>query len=339
MRVDEAIALAGRWVDSTGSGFDGFRGAYLAGSINEMPKDATFPPFKDVDIYLVVEDLARIAVPQKKFLYEGVLLEWVCQSLQEHLSPEAVLPTANAGNMAQCEILSDPMGFLASLRTTVAAEYARPQWIAARCEGQKFLLAQTLAQAESHPDPVFVLGFVMLFLGGTVAMASLRAPTVRRCLALTGELLHAEGRADLHEELLAVLGSAGMDRDQVVRRLEDCIEAFDRSVEVVTTPFYTSWNLDAGVRRYLVDGAYEMIDAGNHREAMFWISMMHSVAHTAIQNDAPESDKSHYRLGMQELRSSLGIATAPAWGSRIEHAKGVSDRVFRFADEKIARSV
>lgn len=338
MRVSEAIALAGRWVQETGSGFPGFRGAYLAGSINEMAREDPFPPFKDVDIYVVVEDPAGVAIPQKKFLYEGVLLEWVCQSLQEHLSPEAVLASANAGNVARCEILSDPTGFLESLRATVAADYARTKWIAARCEQQKYLLSNTLAQPDAHPDPVFVLGFTVLFLGGVVALASLRTPTVRRCLALTEELLHDHGRPDLQEDLLEVLGSARMEREQVIGHLQECGHAFDRSVEVITTPFYTSWNLDAGARRYLVDGSYEMIDAGSHREAMFWISMMHSVSHTAIQNDAPEGDKSHYRAGMERLRTALGIPTDTEWRARIELARTVSDRVFRFADEVVARS-
>jgi hypothetical protein len=338
MKVSEAIALAGRWVEETGSGFPGFRGAYLAGSINEMAKEDPFPPFKDIDIYLVVEDPAAVAIPQKKFLHEGLLLEWVCQSLQEHLSAEAVLSSANAGNVAHCEILSDPTGLLASLRATVAADYALPKWITARCEQQRYLLSNTLATPDAHPDPVFVLGFTVLFLGGVVALSSLRTPTVRRCLALSEELLREHGRPDLQEDLLEVLGSARMAREEVIGHLEECVRAFDKAVEVITTPFYTSWNLDAGTRRYLIDGAYEMIDAGSHREAMFWISMMRSVSHAAIQNDAPEADKGPDRAGMERLRTAIGIPTDAEWKLRVELAKAISDKVFRFADEQIAQS-
>jgi len=337
MNVREVLALAGRWVDETGSTFPGFHGAYVAGSINGMGKDDPFPSFKDVDVYLIVEDPARIAVPQEKFHYQGLLLESACKSLEEHRSPEAILSAPYAGSVACCEILSDPTGLLRDLRAAVAEEYGRPRWIAARCEEQKKLLSGMLGQMEIAPEPVFFLGFVVLFLGTIVTLASLRTPTARRCLALSRELLESHGRLDLHEEILALQGSAQMEREEVVGHLQDCVRAFDRAVEVLRTPFYTSWNLDAGVRPYLVEGAYEMIDAGEHREAMFWISMMHSAANTAIQNDAPEGERSRYQAAMERLKAALGIPSAAEWRSRIDLARMVSDRVTRFADEVVAR--
>lgn len=338
MKVREVIAVARRWVDESGSAFPGFHGAYLAGSINEMGKDEPFPSFKDVDVYVVVEDPSRIAVPQEKFLHEGVLLESLCKSLDEHRSPEAILSSEYAGSVASCEILSDPTGLLSTLRRAVAAEYDRPRWIEARCEGKKKLLSTVLGQVEIAPEPVFFLGFTVLFLGGLVALASLRTPTARRCLALSRALLEGHGRPELHEELLALQGSAHMDREEVVGHLQDCVQAFDKAVEVLRTPFYTSWNLDAGTRGYLVEGAYEMIDGGEHREAMFWISMMHSIANTAIQNDAPEGERGRYQAGMERLRAALGIPSAAEWRARIDFARSVSERVTRFADEVVSRA-
>ncbi len=338
MKVREVVTLARRWVDETGSALPGFRGAYLAGSINEMGKDDSFPSFKDVDIYVVVEDPNRIAVPQEKFLYEGFLLEIVCKSLEEHRSSEAILSASFAGSVASCEILSDPTGLLHELRTAVVEQLAHPRWIAARCEVQKKLLSDLMGQIELAPEPVFFLGFAVLFLGGLVALASGRTPTARRCLALSRELLEGHERPELHEEILGLQGCAHMEREQVVSHLEDCVQAFDRSVEVLHTPFYTSWNLDAGTRPYLIEGAYEMIDAGEHREAMFWISMMHTIANMAIQNDAPEAGRSHYQAGMDRLKAALGIASAAEWRSRIDLARKVSGRVTRFADEVVARS-
>jgi hypothetical protein len=336
MRVSEVIALAGKWVEQTGSGFPGFRGAYLAGSINELSEDEAFPLFKDVDVYVVLEDPAQVAVPQAKFLYEGVLLEYVCKSVQEH-SPEEVLASMSAETLARGRIVSDPTGFLGPLQRTVAADYARPEWIAARVERHKLLIAHLFSQAGQSPDPVFFLGFAVLFLGGLVALASFKSPTVRRCLVVTGELLEKHGRPDLHDDFLELMGAARMEREEVVGRLEECVEAFDRAVEVIATPFYTSWNIDPGTRRYLVEGSYEMIDAGRHREAMFWIAMMHCISHMAIQNDAPEADKSHFRAGMERLRAALGIATAAEWSARMELAGTVSGKVQRFADEAVSR--
>lgn len=338
MNVREVTALARKWVDETGSALPGFHGAYLAGSINDMAPDDPFPSFKDVDIYVVVEDLSRIAVPQEKFLYEGHLLESACKSLEEHRSPESILASPYAGSVATCTILSDPTGLLAGLRTEVAEQFALPRWIAARCEGQKMLIANLLAHVELAPDPVYFLGFHVMFLGGLVALASGGNPTARRCLARSGELLAGHGRPDLHEEILGLLGCADMDRSQVVGHLQDCVAAFDRAVDVLSTPFYASWNIHPATRRYLVDGAYEMIDAGQHREAMFWIATMHSLASIAIRNDAPEAEKNSDAATMERLRTALGVPNAAAWRTRLEVARSVSERVTHFADEVVARS-
>jgi hypothetical protein len=336
MKVTEVIDVARQWVDEQGSALPGFQGAYLAGSINEMAKDDPFPLFRDVDVYVVVDDPSQIAVPQEKFVYRGVLLERVTSSVAEHRSAETILASINAASVARANILSDPTGLLHELQSSVAAQYAHPQWIAARCQGQKQFIAYMIGQADSAHDPVFFLGFTVLYLGGLVALADGHPPTVRRCLAVSGDLLHAHGRPDLHESILALLGSASMDRTEVVGHLESCIPAFDTAVQVLSTPFYTSWNLHEGSRPYLIDGSWEMIDAGQHREAMFWISMMHSVAHTAIRNDAPETDKAHYGAAFDRLRAALGVPADQDWHHRVELARRLTEEVAQFADARVA---
>lgn len=166
-----------------------------------------------------------------------------------------------------------------------------------------------------------------------MALACLRTPTVRRCLALTRELLQDRGRPKLHDEMLELLGCAHLEREQVIYHLQECIRSFDRSVEVVSTPFLGSWNLHTYARPYLVDGSYEMIDAGRHREAMLWISNMHCFANQAIQNDAPEAEKSHCQERIGRLQAELGISTTAEWGSRIKLARSVSDSVLCFVEE------
>lgn len=337
MKVREAIALAGKWVEETGAAFPGFRGAYVIGSIHELSEDEEFPLFKDVDVYVVLDDPAQVAVPQAKFLYEGVLLEYVCKSVQEH-APEEVLASLSAESVARARIVSDPTGLLGPLQRRVAADYARPEWVAARCERQKQMIAFLFSQAALSPDPVFFLGFAVLYLGGLVALASGKGPTVRRCLVLAEECLRERGRPDLHDDLLELMGSAHMEREEVIGHLEACVQAFDRAVEVMATPFYASWNIAPGTRPYLVDGSYEMIDAGKHREAMFWISMLHCIANLAIQNDAPDADKGKYREGMDRLRAALGFPTAAEWSARMALAETVSANVQRFADEQVLRA-
>lgn len=338
MKVSQVIALAKKWIEETGSSFPGLRGAYLAGSINELGKKELFPPFKDVDIFIVVEDIAQIANPHEMLLYEGILLEAVCFSEEEYRSPETILASANAGSLVSCEILCDPTGFLERLRRDVVDDYAQGEWVAARCEEEKRLLferIEELDRADSADDVLESLCWAVLYLGGFIAVACLRTPTVRRCLDLTRELLQDRGRPDLQEEILHLWGCAHLEREQVIHYLQECVQAFDRSVEVISTPFVGSYNLHAHTRPYLVDGAYEMISAGSHREAMYWISLMHLISNKAIQNDAPEDDRSHYQGGIDRLQAELGISTATEWRSRIALARSVSEKVTCFADEEV----
>ena len=224
------------------------------------------------------------------------------------------------------------------MRRTVAENYAQRKWVAARCEEQKKLLLDRIEEsdrADSTDDSLRSLFWTVLFLGGLIAVACLRTPTVRRCLALTKELLQVRGRPELQEEILDLWGCAHLERDQVIGYLQECVQAFDRSVEVISTPFLGDWNLHAYSRPYLVDGSYEMINAGSHREAMFWISLMHLLSNRAIQNDAPEDDRSHYQSGMDRLLAELGISTATGWRSRIALARSVSQEVICFANEVV----
>jgi hypothetical protein len=338
MKVNQVVAIAKEWVEETASQVPGLNGAYLAGSINRLERDAPFPGYKDVDVCVIVEDTSLIPLPKARRGYKGILLDAEFQNLEEYRSAEAVLSSPEyALNLVAGRILSDPHGLLSGLQQLIEKEYPRRRWVRARCGWEKRVVAEHLGAINppTRPNDMFShLIWVVLGLGGLVTVAQLRPPTVRRCLVLSKGLLEAQGRPDLHEALLQLLGSAHLEQDDVKACLEECIRAFNRAVEVVCNPIY-------GVHRdsyaYLVEGSREMMDQGHHREAMFWITMMHFWSNTAVQTDAPEEERARYQTGFDRTASRLGLRTADEWRARQQLGQEVAAEIFTYADGVVMR--
>jgi hypothetical protein len=307
-----------------------------------MPKDASFPTYRDVDTYIIAEDVNQVPIQHPIFLYKGVLLERFRMSLESHSSPESILsnPLVTT-NLATGVVISDPLGLLGKLQQTIVKEYARRKWVQLRLDAEKKRALENLdkmSNANSSIDMFDRLSWIVYSLAGGIAIAHLRPPTVRRCLALTKELLQNQGKIELHEGILKMYGCAHMSRKQVEFCLHESMNAFDIAVEVRHTP-PTNWLADLyihpDVRPYLVNGAQEMIDEGSHREAMFWIAFIHSLANAVIQNDAPDEDKSKYQAGFDRLLSEFGLSTRADWQSRSELTNSVAKEVFQLADEVV----
>jgi hypothetical protein len=339
MNVSQVIEIAKEWVEENASQAPGFCGAHLAGAITKMPKDAPFPIYRDVDVNIVVKGPKRIPIFQQKLLYKGVLLECIFYGLEGYNSPEVVLSNPMfAHRLAVESVISDPTGMLTKLQRSVAQDYSQRRWVQARCESSKRSIMEDLDkmnQADSPTDAWVSLAWLVSHLGTLIAVAHLKPPTVRRCFALTKELLQSQGKLALHETVLKLCGYAHIDRGQVESYLQECVTAFERAVEVKRTPFYGDFNIHSYVRPYLVEGSQEMIDEGNHREAMFWITFFHYLANVTIQNDAPEAEKPQYQAGFEQLLSGLGLHPLNDWQSRIQLAKNVAEEFFQLADEVI----
>jgi hypothetical protein len=338
MNVSQVIEIAKAWVEEEAGQVPGFCGAYLAGSLSQERKDSPFPAHSDVDIYVVVKDVSQIPVRKTKRSYKGILVDSEFQSVEEYRSPEVVLSSPEyAPNIVAGRILSDPMGLLSELRQIVEQKYANQTWVQARCQWEKRLVEEYLAKIEPEStcgDMFEHLIWVVLGLGGLVAVAHLRPPTVRKCLVLTQELLQDQGRLDLHQAILRAWGCARFERSDVERCLEECITAFNRAVQVIRTPFY---GIHQDAYPYLVEGSREMIDAGHHREAMFWIMLMHSLSNRAIQRDAPEGEKHSSRAGLDQVLNRLGLGTVGERHSRLQLLQGVKEEVFNLADQVVQR--
>ena len=335
LRVREVVEIVQEWVDLHARHLPGFAGAYLWAGITALPPDALFPLYRDVDVVVVLPEGAQDDTVE--VYYRGVMLEVISIDLRAHQDAEAILSNPSHGpNMATTQILADPTGVLMPLHRKVASEYRRRRWVEARCEKEKESADKQLASMRAASTPQERLDAVWAFLSalsGLLAVAQLKRPTTRRTLALLREMLQAQGRPDLHEAALAVFGSAHMSREDIQAMLDRSVIAFDRSVEVYKTPTPYGFTIRPHLRPYLSEATKEMIDEGNHREAMFWITALGGESYLVLQNDALDDEKPAFAAQLQEMYASLGYAgsTTETWAERVASAEHLAQEIYAIA--------
>ncbi len=334
--VAEVVDVVREWVDLQARHLPHFAGAYLWGGITALPADAPFPLYRDVDVVVVTEGAHD---ENQEIPYKGLMLEVIALDLAAHQDAEAVLANPSHGpNMATTQILADPTGILVPLQQAVAANFGRRRWIRARCEGEKASAERSLAAMRRASTPFEILDSVREFLGalsGMLAVAQLERPTTRRTLALLRELLEARGRLDLHEAALTLLGCAHLSRADVQAMQDQSVIAFDRAVEVYRTPTPYGFTMRPHLRPYYVEGTQEMIDEGNHREAVFWSTCL-DTAYIVLQNDAPAAEKPVFAEQFRAMHAVLGYTSAETWTERVDAAGRLAQEIYHIADALVA---
>jgi hypothetical protein len=335
--VGEVVAIVREWVDQQARHLPDFAGAYLWGGITALPPDAPFALYRDVDVVVVFTQGAP--GDEQEVFYRGLMLEVISKNLDAHQDADAVLADPSAGpNLATTQILADPTGILAPLHQAVAAGYGHRRWIQARCDAEKAAAEEWLGIMRRATTPAERLDAVRVFLGalsGLLAVAQLQRPTTRRTLTLLGELLAAQGRPDLHEAALALMGSAHLSRADVAALLDQFATAFDRAVVVYRTPVPFGFAMRPHLRPYHVDATVEMLDEGYHREAVYWITCL-DTAYFVLQNDAPEAEKPGFDAQFQAIYATLGFASAATWAERVAAAERLAPEIYRLADRMVA---
>ncbi len=339
--VGEVVEIVREWVDLHARHLPDFAGAYLWGGITALPAEAPFHLYRDVDVVVVFTKDAPDA--ESEVFYRGVMLEVISKDLAAHQDAEVVLADPSHGpNMATTQILADPTGSLVPLQQAVAANYGRRRWIRARCEAEKLSAEQQLAAMRqvSNPvnsqEPLWLVWFLLNALSGLLAVAQLKRPTTRRTLSLLGDLLDEQGRPDLHEAAVTLWGSAHLSRADVQAMLDQSVVAFDRSVEVYQTPTPYGFTIRAHLRPYLAEATQELIDEGNHREAMFWIMTLATESYLVLQNDAPDAEKPVFAAQLQAMLDALGYTSAETWAERVAAAERLAQEIYPIADALVA---
>lgn len=310
MLVHKAKALAQQWVNEEAWKLPGFQGAFFHGSINWLADDATFSPTSDLDIMVLFREAP--AVKLGKFLYEGVMLEVSYLSWADLPSAETVLRTAHlAGSFQGNTIIADPTGRLRALERVVAPNYAKRAWVEKRIDDTAAKIRRNLAFNDGMPFH----NQVMSWLFGTgvtthlLLVAGLRNPTVRKRYVAARALLNDYNLQAEYEPLLSLLGCAHMVSSTVQQHLDQLTLAYDSTKQVIKSPFFFAADINDMSRPVAIGGSQELIDSGDHREAIFWIVATYARCLIVFTEDAPER-QAQFISGFTALLADLGIRDA-----------------------------
>ncbi|MGP3971640.1 hypothetical protein [Streptomyces sp. 6N223] len=329
LAVRDARAAAARWVRERAALAPDFAGAYFSGSTIWREEDAELAASSDVDVVVMT---TRDEAPLKpgKFRWDGVLVEATYQSWQRLPSPEAVLGDYHLAGCFRSEApapVADPSGGLTALREAVAPRFARPEWVRARVAHAERRVADGMAAVpENAAAGMAFHAQVMCWLfPGTVTThvllsAGLRNPTIRLRFPAARELLAERGIAldPAYEELLGLLGCAGMSRARVEGHLAALTRAFDQTARVlrVPSPFFFASDISPEARPIAIDGSLALIERGLHREAVFWIAATFTRCLAILDRDAPPEVAARHMPAFAELTDELGIGTPEALAER-----------------------
>lgn len=336
--VGHAKAAARAWVNAAACHEPGFAGAFFHGSINGLADEAMLPPTSDVDVIVISANPPQ--VKPGKFIYQGVLLEVSCLSNDRLQSPEQVLANYQlAGSFRTPGIIADPSGHLTRLQAVVGQQFAKREWVRRRCEDVRTKLQHDLLP----PDESQIFSDqVLAWLFGTgksthiLLVAGLKNPTVRRRYVAVHDLLRDYGYAELHEHLLGLLGSGQMTRAQVEQHLVALAAVFDAASAVIQSPFVFAADLSAAARPIAIDGTRDLIEAGYHREAMFWIAVTYSRCQSVLDQDAPAAMQESFQAGYQRLLRDLGIHSSADLQARRAMTRDLLPRIWDVAQAIIA---
>ncbi|REE93111.1 hypothetical protein A8990_102198 [Paenibacillus taihuensis] len=313
MNVGTGKKAASEWVSNHASKAPGFKGAYFSGSTVGMPDDALLPVGSDIDLIVVIED-AEPPLKLGKFVYQGALLEVTYLSWRQLASYEEVLTNYHlAGSFRMNTIIADPTGYLSELHKQVSSRFAEEFWVLRRCEDVVHKITNGLQQQLPPSAPFHDRVNAWLFPTGIMThlllVAAMCNPTVRRRYAAVREVLAANDRLSVHEELLALLGCEQMTAERARQHVNALGEVFDIAASVAKTPFFFSSDITADARQIAIDGSLELIDSGLHREAVFWIAATFARCHNILSADAPEEVLQRCLPAFDMLLADLGART------------------------------
>jgi hypothetical protein len=342
MNVGQAIQRAREWVAEESTRIPGFHGALLAGSLTHLPPETPLESWRDVDVVMLTTDPSAMKDDRLELVHEGVILECAILGDEPFRSADVILSAPeHADNVAAGVILADPTGALGRLHDTVAAEYSRRRWVQARCDSRKQLVGKRLAAGRKALAAGDLPAVLMHFYVGTALMMGLtslsnaRPLTLRRCFMRSGELLEAQGRADLHEQALALIGTATLTREDTERFLSYFDEAFELATRIKRQPVHYDFKFRGHLRPYYVDGTREMIDAGRHREATFWIIGYAYQAWLVLLSDASEDQQQPHLERLMEFFQTLDLLPTSDWADRLDRYEALLQKFSEAADARV----
>lgn len=310
MNAGTAKGIAKAWIDAVAANDPHFLGAVLHGSVNWMADNAELAPTSDLDV-LVIRNGDNNAAKPGKFVYRDLLLEVSYLSWDEIATPEAVLGNYSlAGSFQGAGLLADPSGRIETVQAVVARDYAKREWVRRRCAHARDKSLQGFPRGRDGAlhDHVTAWLFSTGVLTHVVLVAALENPTVRKRYLAVRSVLGQYGFEAEYEALLDLLGSRRLPPERVAEHLAAMTDAFDAAKLVIRSPFFFAADISDVGRSVAVDGSREMIEAGDHREAIFWILATYCRCRKVLTTDGEPGAHEPFEAGFQALLRDLDVA-------------------------------
>ena len=329
MNMGAAKAIARQWLAETWEGKPGFLGAIYCGSTNWKADETEYVPPSDIDILIWIDSETRTL---DRLYRDGVILQPALLPYSRlSRTPEEILSDFRiASHFSVPSIIADPTGHLTLLHQAIAPVYAQRQWVCARCERVGTRLDEILdtwlapdLETDAFWMQVMDFYYAVFILSEIIPVADLRDPTVRKAFVLSGEILAKQGRLDLQEALFALLGCQHMGRADVEAHFAVYENAFDQASAFVHTPFFFSAEVSATARPVSVGGVRDLIDSGCHREAMFWLVFIYSIAVQVMQTDGPIAEQAAHLAQYRQQMADLGLRTKADISARVAQLKAL----------------
>jgi hypothetical protein len=301
-----------------------------------------------VDVIIVLEDPTPPEKPGK-LLYRGVIIDASYLSAEEIRSADQVLGLPHlAGSLRVDSILADPTGQLRPVQAGVASGYAKREWVTRRCEYAMDKVRRNLQGLEEASQPEAAQPLpdqVMAWLFGTgvtthvLLAAGLKNLTVRKRYLSVRELLAEVGREAFYEALLELLGCAWMGRAEVERHMNGLEAVFDAARAVIRSAFPFASDISELARPVAIGGSREMIERGDHREAVFWMAVTYSRCQKVLTQDGPAGMFEQYDPGYRALLGDLGIHSSADLRERSRQVLESLPAIWEVAEAIMGRSL
>jgi hypothetical protein len=309
MKVGDARAAAVDWVTRSISEEAAYLGAYFSGSTVGLSDDAEMSAGSDIDVSVVL-DQEEPPIKPGKLVHQGTLVEISYLSRHQIVSADDVLSSYHLANSFRMDtIIADPTGHLRNVQREVAFHFAERKWVQRRCENVQQAIEKGLCSIDpSSPwhDQVTAWLFPTGVTTHLLLVAALRNPTVRLRYLAVYKVLEEYGRTDVYPHLLRLLGCTGLTPERIEAHLEELARTFDAASAVAKTPFFFSSDITAAAKPIAIDGSRELIRAGRHYEAVFWMVATFARCHKILAADAPELQPV-YAPSFDAIVSDIGI--------------------------------
>ncbi len=313
MIARQAKEIVRQWALEEAARTPGFRGAFFHGSINWLPDEAELPQTSDVDVLIVLDRPAPLEKPGK-LLYRAVVIDASYLPAAQIRSAEQALGLSHlAGSLRSGNLIADPTGELRAIQAQVSTDYAKQEWVVRRCEHALDKVRrhlQGLDEAKLFHDQALAWLFGAGVTTHVLLAAGLKNTTVRKRYLAVRELLMEYDRADFYETLLEMLGCAWITQAQAERHLCFLAAAFDAARMVIRSPFSFAADISDLARPLVIDGSRELIERGDHREALFWMAVSYLRCQKVLLQDGPVEIFERHDLGCRALLADLGVRSS-----------------------------